>query len=111
MIYNQFDIVKIPFPFNGNDNTKNRPAIVISSTTYQINNNNAILAMITSLNQSKWLEDIPLTNLERTGLSSPSKIRLKLFTLDQRFIINKIGELAALDRFKLQKHLKQIMLP
>ena len=39
MIYNKFDIVKVPFPFTDKQTVKRRPALIISSGEYQMNYN------------------------------------------------------------------------
>ncbi|WPY01561.1 Type II toxin-antitoxin system PemK/MazF family toxin (plasmid) [Candidatus Trichorickettsia mobilis] len=94
MIYNKFDIVKVSFPFTDKAASKKRPALVISSSEYQINYEHCILAMITSTKQTSWKDDINIVNLEVAGLPSASKIRLKIFSLDCSLILAKLGCLA-----------------
>ena len=48
MIYNQFDIVLVPFPFTDKNSSKKRPALILSNKDYQIKTNHLILTMITS---------------------------------------------------------------
>jgi len=103
-IYKTFDIVVVPFPFTDTVQTKNRPAVIISS--YKKFNNptgHTILAMITSAEHNKWPLDTFITNFKTCGLLKPSLIRLKLFTLDNRLIKKKIGELASQDKNELKK--------
>lgn len=47
------------------------------------------MAMITSAKNSDWPLDIEIQDLNRAGLPSPSIIRMKLFTLDEKLIIRK----------------------
>ena len=54
--------------------------------------------MITSARHSKWPGDRPLEDLTIAGLRSPCLVRLKLFTLDNRLLVKKIGRLGAVDR-------------
>ena len=65
--------------------------------------------MITSAKNSEWPSDYLITDLKSTGLTSPSIIRQKLFTIDSRLIIRSIGELSKKDKDmtikKLKKHL------
>ncbi|WP_342268226.1 type II toxin-antitoxin system PemK/MazF family toxin [Candidatus Tisiphia endosymbiont of Empis tessellata] len=109
MIYNKFDVIKVSFPFTDKAAVKKRPALVISTSEYQINYNHCILAMITSAKQTSWQDDITIANLKIAGLPSPSKIRLKIFSLDCDLIIGKLGYLANEDResvfIKLKKYL------
>ena len=53
MIYNQFDIVLVPFPFTDKNSSKKRPALILSNKDYQIKTNHLILTMITSEDAEK----------------------------------------------------------
>ncbi len=106
MIYNQFDIVLVPFPFTDNNVSKKRPALVLSNQNYQIKTNHLILAMITSAKNSRWENDFPIKALESTGLNTNCVIRYKIFSLDERIILKKIGAVS----LKEQKEIKEILL-
>jgi mRNA interferase MazF len=110
MIYNKFDIVKLPFPFTDKNTAKRRPSLVISSKDYQTNHNHCVLVMITSAKQSSWVDDIDITNIVMSGISSPSKIRFKIFTLDVSLILEKIGCLIGEDQLKVQQKLEYYLL-
>ena len=109
MIYNKFDVVKVFFPFTEQAAAKKRPALVISASEYQINYHHCILAMITSAKQTNWPDDVSIINRQVAGLPAPSKIRLKIFSLDCNLIEGKLGYLADEDResilIKLKKYL------
>ena len=109
MIYNKFDVVKVIFPFTDKVASKKRPALVVSSSNYQINYNHCILAMITSAKHTSWQDDVIITNLESAGLTSPSKIRLKIFSLDCSLIAGKLGHLVDKDNELIFKKLKKYM--
>jgi mRNA interferase MazF len=96
--YNQFDVVVVPFPFTDRDSTKRRPALVLSDKTFQSHVGHSILAMITSSENPEWLLDSEIEDLESAGLPAPSKVRMKLFTLDDNLVIRKIGSLSKPDR-------------
>lgn len=98
-----FDIVVVPFPFTDRQSAKRRPALVISAGKFNQSQKQCVLAMITSAEQSDWMADYPISNLEVAGLSSACIVRLKIFTLDYRLVFRKAGKLSSLD----QKHLKQ----
>ncbi len=83
------DIVLIPFPFTDLSGQKNRPALVLVSSEYDLT-----VAFITS--QQKWADECDLTvNPSSTnGLKSISLIRLsKLSTLDKSLALGKLGSL------------------
>ena len=49
-----------------------------------------------------------IENLIDAGLPAPSIIRLKLFTLDNRLILAKLGQLASADQVVVEQHLKTL---
>ncbi|MCK4603213.1 MAG: type II toxin-antitoxin system PemK/MazF family toxin [Deltaproteobacteria bacterium] len=57
-----------------------------------------VLAMITSQKNPEWPLDTPITEKRKAGLVAPSKVRMKLFTLDSRLILKKIGSLSDKDQ-------------
>lgn len=97
MIYKPFSIVVVPFPFTDKEQLKKRPAIILSSIKHQKQTEHITLLMVTSAKNSSWSSDYAITNLEEAGLTSPSIVRQKLFTIDKRLIIKTIGNLATKD--------------
>ena len=109
MTYSQFDLVKLPFPFTDKDSNKVRPAIIVSHLNYTINTNHYIVIMVTSSKQTNWVDDIHISDLNSAGLPVPSKIRFKLFSLDERLVICRLGQLGKDDKEKLVEILKKYM--
>lgn len=97
-IYEPGDIVVVPFPFTDREATKHRPALVLSPPAFNEESGTHVLAMITSAKQSSWPLDCPITDLVSAGLSSPSIVRMKLFTLHARLILRRTGVVAATDK-------------
>ncbi len=91
------EVVVVPFPFTDRDASKRRPAIILSSAAFNQASGHAVMAMVTSANQSAWPGDVTLADLAVAGLTSPCIARLKLFTLDLRFVIRKAGRLSQAD--------------
>lgn len=108
MIYNQFDVVLVPFPFTDRNVSKKRPALVLSNSDYQIKTNHLILAMITTAKNSRWENDLEIKQLEDTGLKTPCIIRYKIFSLDERFILKKIGFISENEQKLIKKQLDKI---
>lgn len=96
MTYEQFDVIVVPFPFTDRDATKRRPALVTSNTSFQ-EIGNSVCSMITTKSHSPWPGDTELIDLDTAGLDHPSIVRLKLFTIDHRLIVKRIGELSEKD--------------
>mgnify|MGYP003393720737 CR=1 FL=1 len=110
MIYNTFDIVVVPFPFVDKKATKKRPAIVLSShEQFNKEAKASILAMITSALDNPWPHDVLIQDTQTCGLMVPCCIRMKIFTLDHRLILKKIGKLSLKDQKALQHSLKQLL--
>lgn len=111
MHYKIFDVVVVPFPFTDQNTEKRRPALVLSDhKNFNDITENCVLAMITSAKNPYWPLDAPIGNIEKAGLPAPSKVRMKLFTLDSRLIIKKIGGLSAKDQKTVKESLQKLML-
>ena len=110
MTYRLFDVVVVPFPFTDQNTEKKRPALVLSDhDTFNDHTQSCVLAMITSAKNQDWPLDARIGSLKKAGLPAPSKVRMKLFTLDSRLIIKKIGGLAVKDQTTVKKSLQQLM--
>jgi mRNA interferase MazF len=108
-IYDRFDVVVVPFPFTDRQSSKRRPALVLSSENeLQSRVGHSILAMITSEKTPPWPWDVPIEDLKEAGLPGPSKIRMKIFTLDDRLILGKLGTLSDTDQKAMARALKKV---
>jgi mRNA interferase MazF len=104
VIYKTFDVVVVPFPFTDSNQTKRRPALVVSShDTFNGEVEQSVLVMITSARNKSWPLDVVIKDLKSTGLPKSSTIRMKFFTLDHRMIIKKAGHLASSDQLQFKK--------
>ena len=109
MAFNQYDVVKVPFPFTERNSLKKRPAVIISTPEYQDYTGHCVLTMITTAKHSQWPTDITIENIEEAGLPVPSIIRLKIFSLDQRLILGKLGTLHKKDVETFYETLKKYL--
>ena len=66
--------------------------------------------MFTSTKQSQWKYDITIQNIEVAGLPELSIIRSKLFTLDERLILRKLGGLSERDKEGIKNMLGQVLI-
>ncbi len=96
MTYDPFDVVVVPFPFTDRLAAKRRPALILSSATFNDAHGQAILAMITSA-AGQWPSDVAISGWQEAGLNVPCKVRFKLFTLDDTLILRRIGALSKRD--------------
>lgn len=105
VIYEPFAVVAVPFPFTDNHVTKKRPAVVISKSSHQKSSNHVTLLMVTSAKHSRWQSDHKIIDLAGAGLTAPSVIRQKIFTLDARLILKILGHLSKVDQEQVLKNL------
>jgi mRNA interferase MazF len=111
-IYDLYEVVKVPFPFTDTKSVKVRPALILSSAKhFNSKIGLSVMAMITSIKVDKglWPTDIVIENLRLAGLPAPSVIRFKLFTLDDRLILDRLGILSEREQINVQKTLKEIL--
>lgn len=110
MGYERFDIVVVPFPFTDSATAKRRPALVLSNAeAFNAPSGHSVMAMITSAGNAGWPLDVTIADGNAAGLAAASLVRMKLFTLDNRFILRKLGQLAATDRRKVASAMKALL--
>ena len=110
MDYDRFEVVIVPFPFTDKAQVKRRPALMLSShAAFGRKAGYSIMAMITSAQNPPWPLDVPISDLNAAGLPAPSVVRMKLFTLDHRFIVAKRGKLSEKDRKAVSRALKSAL--
>ena len=68
-----------------------------------------VLAMITSRENRGWPLDTEIKDLAAAGLSHPSVVRMKLFTLDERFVLRKSGALTVKEGASIQNALRLLL--
>ena len=109
MIFEPFDVVVVPFPFTEKLVTKKRPALVVSSASFNDQHDHLILAMITTARRTRWVSDVELSDWENANLAVPCKVRFKLFTLDSQLILRRLGNLSEADRVSVQTAIKYFL--
>ena len=110
MTYDRYDVVVVPFPFTDKAQEKRRPALVLSTAkSFNKVAGHSVMAMITSAKNAPWPLDVKIEDLSRAGLPAPSVVRMKLFTLDHRFVVAKCGILADRDKKAVAKALQMLL--
>ena len=105
MISEAWDVVVVPFPFSERPGAKRRPALVLSKPGFN-KAGHSVLAMITTRARRPWPADVEIAHLAQAGLHVPCIVRLKMFTLDNRLLIKRIGSLSAADRREVTSALR-----
>ena len=109
MIYERWQVVRVPFPFTDGLASKNRPALVLSAAAaFNAPAGHLVLAMITSAGNAPWPLDCAIQDLAGAGLPAPSVVRCKLFTLDARLVRGSLGRLAPHDVQEIEHSLGRL---
>jgi mRNA interferase MazF len=104
VICDRWDVVVVPFPFSDKAAEKRRPALVLSNTAFNAAGH-TVLAMITTRGHHPWPGDCSLEHHDEAGLPLPCLVRLKLFTLDNRVVLRRLGSLGKADRARVETSL------
>jgi mRNA interferase MazF len=103
-------VVLVPFPFTDQSQSKQRPAVVVSSRAYADQRPDFVMMAITSqLRPAPLLGETWLEAWEEAGLLKPSAVKPVLATLEQSLVIRKLGVLAVGDQARLRDAIGQIL--
>lgn len=97
MICEKWSVVVVPFPFVDRRGAKHRPALVLSDERFN-QAGHSILSMVTTKAHHPWPGDVAIEDLASAGLKVACIVRLKVFTLDNRLILRRVGRLSKEDR-------------
>jgi mRNA interferase MazF len=107
MAFQRGDLLLVPFPFSDLSTTKVRPALVVSSAQYHLDEPDLLLGAITSnVLAATGTLDYPIQQWQQAGLKFPSAFKPVLFTLDPQRVIHPIGVLPSADLAEIDKRLK-----
>ena len=103
-----YEVVVVPFPFTDRRANKRRPALALSSAAFSLESGHTVLAMITSAANPPWPMDVTI-DAAAAGLRAPSKVRMKIFTLDNRLILRKAGNLSQADQRTIAGAMRRLL--
>jgi mRNA interferase MazF len=111
IMFEQCDIVLVPFPFTDLTTTKQRPALVISKTAYNQKTEDIITCGITSnLQNSDYSVLLDNENLTTGSIPMKSRIKIdKIFTLKQSLINKKLAKIDATTFEKVKAELNKLV--
>jgi mRNA interferase MazF len=108
------DVVLVDYPFTDRTGSKVRPTLVVSTDELH-KEDDAVIAAITSvirvsLKSSEMFIDVSKPDARGTGLLSDSIVDCwNLLTLDQRFVLKRLGRLSAGMMKKVDECLKKAL--
>ena len=107
--YSRGDVILVPFPFSDQTTTKKRPAIVVSSNTYNnILQDIVIMAITGQIRSHLGVGEFLIEDWQDAGLLKPSAVKSAVSTIEQRLVMKILGRLSSKDLSTLEKALKEL---
>lgn len=108
--YNFGDVVLVPFPFTDQTRVKKRPAVVVSSASYNSTRLDLIVMAVTSqIRPAAGVGEVTVTEWRKAGLLKASVIKPVVTTIEKGLVLKKLGQLEATDQAALQSALRTIL--
>jgi len=107
--YSRGDIVLVNFTFADESGVKRRPAIIVSSETYNNGRDEVIIAAITSRTDRALLGDHLIADWQGAGLLFPSVVTGIIRTIKQSMIDRKLGSMPIPDMNAVGSKLRLIL--
>jgi mRNA interferase MazF len=103
------DVILVKFPFTNLNAAKQRPAVVVSGSSYNSNRRDVVILAITSQMASAFdFASGEITDWKSAGLLKPSLYKPILATIEQGLIVMKLGVLSTADQSTLNTVLTAI---
>jgi mRNA interferase MazF len=107
--YNRGDVVLVPFPFSDQTVAKKRPAIIVSSDTYNsISQDVVIMAITGQIRGHIGVGEFLIEDWQGACLLKPSAVKSAISTIEQRLVLKLLGRLSTRDLSALEKALKEL---
>ena len=97
-IFEAWDVIKVPFPYTDRPVRQRRPALVLASNGLESEHGLLWVLMITSAENRRWSEDVPISGAEKTGLPAPSVVRCAKVATIEAQEAERIGTLPSRER-------------
>ena len=98
------DVVLVPFPFTDQSGTKKRPAVVVSSFSYNASRRDIVIMAITSqVRTPLGLGEAMVGEWQSAGLIKESVLKPVFATIEQGLVIRAMGQLNAADAKTLRE--------
>jgi mRNA interferase MazF len=108
--YDKDEVVLVPFPFSDQTVQKKRPAVVISSNSYnRVSHDIIIMAVTSKIDKTFGIGERAIDNWEAAGLLKPSVIKPAISTIERTLVFKKLGRLSKKDSASVKEALQEII--
>lgn len=103
-------VVLVPFPFTDQTGAKKRPAVVVSSSTYNDTRTDIVIMALTGRVRVPFaLGESPVAEWQVAGLVKPSMFKPVFATIERLLVVRKMGDLHAQDAATLRRILAAVI--
>ncbi len=106
--YEPGDILLVPFPFTDQTTAKQRPAVVLSSESYNLSHPDLILAPITSKITRKT-DEVLVSEWQSAGLLKVSAVKPILASFEASLVRRQLGALSHTDLQAVRELFRRIL--
>ena len=104
------EVVLVPFPFTDQSGVKKRPAVVVSSSAYNVNRRDLIIMAITSqVRTPPGFGEATVADWQAAGLIKPSVLKPVFTTIAQGLVVRTMGTLSTSDLRTLRETVAQVI--
>lgn len=104
------EVVLVPFPFTDQSGVKKRPAVIVSSASYNTNRRDVIIMAITSqVRQPLGFGEALVSDWQTAGLIKPSVLKPVFTTIEQGLVVQTMGMLSTSDLRTLGETVAQVI--
>ena len=110
MIFQQRDLVLLPYPFTDQEGSKVRPAIIVSNDIFNKRCEDCVMVPLTTIIKNEQFSlIINQTDLEAGKLLKQSRIRIdKIFTIRKNLVTMKIGKINSKTFNKIKSEISKV---
>lgn len=101
--FEPWDIIKVPFPYTDRPVRQRRPALVLAAEKLEDEHGLLWVLMITSAENHRWSEDVPISGASKTGLPAPSVVRCAKVATIEAQDAERIGNLPSRERHRVSR--------
>lgn len=109
-MFQQRELVLLPYPFTNQEGSKVRPAIIISNDSFNRRCEDCVMVPLTTIiKQEPFSLILDQGDLEAGKLLKQSRIRIdKLFTIKKSLIMMKIGKISGKTFEKIKSEISKV---
>ncbi|MBI2452459.1 type II toxin-antitoxin system PemK/MazF family toxin [Candidatus Pacearchaeota archaeon] len=110
MIFQQRELVLLPYPFTDQEGSKVRPAVIVSNDDFNKRCQDCVMVPLTTvIREESFSLLINQDSLDSGKLLKQSRIRIdKLFTINKNLIIMKIGRINTKTFDKIKSEISKV---